>query len=77
MAYFIRTPAKGQIWQHYKGATYRIIGIAWDGCTDRPSVVYGKDSDSSALFVRDLGDWLASVDYSDDKVPRFRYVQEI
>lgn len=68
----IETPESGQVWQHYKGSYYVIVGLAIDGCTDRFSVVYKRQQHpGDDLFVRDLGDWLASVDWNGVKRQRF------
>lgn len=65
-------------WQHYKGKTYEVLGVARHSETLEELVVYkalydgkfGKDS----LWVRPKKMFLGNVIVNGKKVPRFKFV---
>ena len=55
----ISIPKPGDVWQHYKGGFYEVIGVATDVETQRQQVIYR--SNDGRLFSRCLGRWSAVV----------------
>lgn len=52
-------PAVGTIWQHYKGAFYRVLGHVQLEATNSQAVRYSPTHgpDTNLEWVRDLADW--------------------
>ena len=69
----------GQLYKHFKGHIYRVIGVAKDCETLREKVVY-ENVDNYDLWIRDKEDFLSYVDK--DKYPnveqiyRFELIKE-
>jgi len=56
-----REVKKGQIYRHFKGHIYKIVGIAKDSETLEEKVVY-ENVDTKELWVRDKIEFLSEVD---------------
>lgn len=70
-------PQRGDIWVHYKGTHYIVLGVGLDANNTRVrddgldvSVVVYRRLDHVEIFVRDEVEFLEEV----DGVPRFRLV---
>lgn len=61
------------IYRHYKGNTYRVIGVAKHSETLEDLVVYESlcQSDTSQLWVRPLAMFIEEVEVDGKRVPRF------
>jgi hypothetical protein len=67
MSDLFHIPEPGELWRHYKGSLYLIIGMAIDASTGRPTVVYADDPRAVAeaagrTYTRDLGEFLGFTD---------------
>lgn len=64
------------IYQHYKGNTYEVIGMAKHSETHEDMVVYRAlhKSDLSELWVRPLQIFLEEVEVNGQKIPRFKKI---
>ncbi len=67
----IGSVSPGQIWQHWKGSTYKVIAIALLESTKEPHVVYRRVDmvNEHTLVVRDEAMWLRPVAEWFDLVP--------
>lgn len=51
-------PISGQIWRHWKGTAYRVLGMALDAETTEPVVLYrDAENDLAPVWVRPLSEW--------------------
>lgn len=72
----IRLPIAWELWRHYKGGEYAIVGLAIDTATNNVTVVYteaqlfGNVDNMAILYTRDLSNFLGS---TDDHIQRFTY----
>jgi hypothetical protein len=67
----------GQVWQHYKGGTYEIVGIAVHSETLEEMVIYKMLYDSAdykkgTIWARPKLMWLEEVEWQGKKMKRFR-----
>ncbi len=71
-------PIKLGIYRHYKGNTYRVVGIAKHSETLEDVVVYEAlyENTESKLWVRPLAMFLETVIVDGKKIPRFEYIGE-
>lgn len=75
-------PKSGEVYQHYKGDRYEVVGLALDS-SDQWVVVYKPLYENSAapLFTRPCNEWNQRVDLpaskggSGEKVERFTKVE--
>lgn len=73
-----KIPNSSERWRHYKGDSYRIVGMAMNE-NGTPTVVYESEA---GLFTRSLGSFLERVNLAqfagdaDDYVPRFTIENE-
>ncbi|MDB5225078.1 MAG: hypothetical protein JWL87_30 [Candidatus Adlerbacteria bacterium] len=69
-------PEAGEVYKHYKGDLYKIIGVALDS-TDQWAVVYEPMYDNAAapLFTRPLAEWSESLQWEDSQMQRFSKVE--
>lgn len=69
------------VYKHYKGAFYRVLGVAtWEG-TEEKFIVYrelsrGLEVGEGPLIVMTLEDFLADVEFREKITPKFQYVSE-
>ena len=65
-------PMAGEVYKHYKGDLYKIMGVALDS-TDQWAVVYEPSYENAAasLFVRPLSEWSSMVEWEGSQVARF------
>ena len=71
-------PVKGEVYQHYKGDHYQIVGLAIHSNDDIWMVVYRplyEDADAE-LFTRPLSEWFEKVNWNGEQVDRFSLVIE-
>lgn len=63
----------GEIYKHYKGDSYEVIGIALHSNDDIWMVVYKPlyENPDSDLFTRPLSDWRNVVEWEGKEVERF------
>lgn len=71
-------PEKGEIFRHYKGDLYRVIGLALNSYNaqagnDEWIVVYEPmyENPSAPLFTRPLKEWEETVEWNGNMVYRF------
>jgi len=62
------------IYRHYKGNTYRVLGVAHHSETQEPLVVYQALYGQRGLWVRPHAMWIEFVDVAGQRVPRFAFV---
>jgi hypothetical protein len=70
----MNTPAKGELWKHYKGGLYMIVAIGRDEPTLEDVVVYASLKDDS-VWVRSMTAFKGSVD-ENGYMPRFSRVDD-
>ena len=65
-------PKSGEVYQHYKGDRYRVVGVALNA-EDSWAVVYEAlyEGAAASLFVRDLAQWSQVVEWEGNTLPRF------
>lgn len=66
-------------YQHYKGKSYKVIGVARHSETLEELVVYqalhdSKEFGRKALWVRPKSMFLGTVNIEGKEVPRFKYI---
>lgn len=72
---------ENDIYEHYKGKRYRVIGVARHTETREEMVVYralynSEEFGDHALWVRPKKMFLEEVEVDGKHIPRFRYVNE-
>ncbi|MBC7836931.1 DUF1653 domain-containing protein [Acetobacteraceae bacterium] len=67
-------PRAGEVYKHYKGDTYKVVGLALHSNEDVWMVVYEPmhENPDAALFTRPLKDWREVVEWKGEKVERFQ-----
>lgn len=60
------TPLAGELYRHFKGNLYQVIGTAYDAGTMEPMVVYWALGGQGRWFVRPLAEFLSPVDKAKD-----------
>lgn len=65
----------GQIWQHFKGGLYEVVGVARNSETLADMVVYKDLYGIGQLWARPLDMWLETVQRGAYTGPRFTYVR--
>lgn len=69
-----RMPATGDVWRHYKGDLYTVVGMARDAEAFANVVYTPKDwalVTLPPLFNQRLERWLQEMDVSGTRIPRF------
>lgn len=71
---------QGQIWRHYKGGTYEIVGMAVHSETLEKMVIYKMLYDSAdfkkgTMWVRPLEIWFKEQEWQGKMVKRFELVK--
>lgn len=66
----------GQIWKHYKGGTYEIVGVGFNTETLEEVVVYKslydkEDFPKGTIWVRPKKMWFEEVEWKGKEVKRF------
>lgn len=66
----------GAIYQHFKGKSYRVIGIGKHSETLEDVVIYEAlyDNPLGRLWCRPISMWSELVEYQGQKVPRFKFL---
>ena len=66
-------PKQGEIYKHYKGDSYEVMGLAIHSNDDIWMVVYKPlyENAGAELFTRPLSEWSEEVDYEGKKTERF------
>lgn len=71
----MQLPKQNEIWRHYKGPTYVILGLGYDE-DGMPVVIYADNVEPlrgpCSYYTRRLGTFLQTVDYEGSKVQRFK-----
>ena len=62
-------------YEHYKGKHYEVIGVAKHSETLEELVVYRALYGEHGLWVRPLKMFLETVEIGDNKIPRFKFVE--
>lgn len=63
-------------YRHFKGAEYKLLGIATHSETLEPMVIYQALYGQQNLWVRPAAMWTETVDKDDYHGPRFIYIEE-
>lgn len=66
----MQLPNKGELWKHYKGGVYEIIGVGRIEYNSELCVVYKKTNDDN-IWVRPLSDFFDLVETSRGSETRF------
>jgi len=63
----------GGIYSHYKNPqnTYKVLNLAIQEATEKVCVIYQAQYGRKLIWVRDLDNWLESVELDNKIVPRF------
>ena len=72
-------PLNGQIYQHFKGNYYVVMGHATDADTQEVMVLYReaepKNKPKNFIWARSLNSWFKPVDIGSGKmIPRFKHI---
>jgi hypothetical protein len=62
------------IYRHYKGNTYRVLGVAHHSETQEAVVVYQALYGERGLWVRPHAMWIECVEVGGQQFPRFAFV---
>ncbi len=62
------------LYEHYKGGSYEVIGVANHSETPEKMVVYKHLDDDGGLWVRPLSMFKEFVEKDGEKIPRFKKV---
>ena len=73
----MKKPEPGTFYEHFKGAMYKIVGIARHSETLEELVVYQAQYDDFDLWVRPLSMFLEKVTVSGKTMPRFRLKEDL
>ena len=65
------------LYRHYKGAMYKVEGIATHSETEQKMVVYRPQYGDQALWVRPLDMFLEDIELDGKKQPRFAFVEQL
>ncbi|KAF1054700.1 MAG: hypothetical protein GAK43_00742 [Stenotrophomonas maltophilia] len=63
------------LYRHYKGQSYRVLGLARHSETDEALVVYQALYGECGLWVRPLSMFTEAVEVDGERVPRFALVR--
>lgn len=61
----------GEIWQHYKGGRYIIIGLGVHTETQEDMVIYSPIDDRSKVWIRPISMWFNVID-AENNIIRFK-----
>ena len=66
-------PKAGEVYRHYKGDNYKVVGMALRSTDDSWDVVYEPLYNGAVfkLFSRPLSEWQEMVEWQGQKVQRF------
>lgn len=70
-----RTIQPGQIWKHFKGGLYIVIGVARNSETMEDEVIYKDMYGLGQLWARPLSMWNEHINRGAYSGPRFKYVR--
>jgi len=72
-------PKIGEIYQHYKGDYYKVIGLALHSNDEEWMVVYAPVYENSAadLFTRPLREWNEKIIWEGKETIRFQKIERI
>lgn len=65
----------GQVWQHFKGGLYIVIGVARNSETLEDEVIYKDMYGLGQLWARPLSMWNENINRGAYSGPRFKYVR--
>jgi hypothetical protein len=65
----------GQLYFHYRNPQvfYKVLALGLQEATEKPCVIY-QNVDNQLIWVRNVDDWSALVEYQGRQVPRFQKV---
>ena len=66
----------GRMYRHYKGGTYKVIGIGKHSENLEDLVVYQALYGNNDIWCRPLSMWNDIVEYNGKKVKRFELIEE-
>ncbi len=66
----------GDIYQHFKGERYKVIGLAKHSETQEELVAYQHLDGDGQMWVRPIGMFSEEVEVDGRKIPRFKYIKE-
>lgn len=68
------------IYTHYKdpeGKEYLVNGVAINENTEEPMVIYKALYGDKVLYTRPLDQFVETVEWNGEQVPRFNYIREM
>lgn len=66
-------PITGQIWRHWKGTAYRVLGIAFDAETTDKLVLYrDAENELAPIWARPVEEWDQQVSASKRRFERLK-----
>jgi len=71
-----KTLIQAGTYRHYKGGTYKVIGLAKHSETQEELVVYKSVDDEHQLWVRPLKMFMENVQIDGKLIPRFTYLNK-
>jgi hypothetical protein len=74
-------PKPGNLFKHYRGSTYRVIGIGKLESTEEDMVVYqeifrGLETGEGKIWIRPVHEFTGEVEYKEKPIPRFKFVSD-
>jgi hypothetical protein len=67
---------KTGLYRHYKGAMYRVEGVATHSETEEKMIIYRPQYGEQALWVRPLVMFIEDVELDGKKQPRFAFIKQ-
>ena len=64
------------IYQHFKGNTYRVLGVAKHSESLEELVVYQHIDGDKEIWARPINMFLDEVEKDGNKIPRFKYISD-
>jgi hypothetical protein len=71
----LERPKDGQVFEHYKGGRYVIVGTGFLEDTEAPCVIY-KSLEKNIIWVRTAKNFLEEIEYNGEMIPRFRPITQ-
>jgi hypothetical protein len=73
---FFDRPKDGEEYVHYKGGHYQIVATGFLEASEVPCVIY-KSLKNKSIWVRTAENFLETIEYNGQAVPRFSKIEAI